>query len=181
MRSVSMALAGTDFQHHRHFITAAEDYRRVIQRTMNDDIMAHPTKGTYIAGKELWERVPEFDYEDFGVPAVVGEPTWANPSTRASYQLYEQHIDGIARESGYPREELAVRRGSFLIWSANLLHGGSPRDDRTLTRKSQVTHYYFNDAVPFTPMYSRRSEDSFAVFDATGVESAAHDVVPHAR
>jgi ectoine hydroxylase-related dioxygenase (phytanoyl-CoA dioxygenase family) len=109
------------------------------------------------------QRLPEFDYEDFGVPAVVGEPNWANPSTRASYALYEEHIDGIARESGCPREELAVRRGTFLIWSANLLHGGSPREDRALTRKSQVTHYYFSDAVPFTPMHSRRSEGTFVV------------------
>ena len=48
------------------------------------------------------------------------------------------------------------------MWSANLLHGGSPRDDRTLTRKSQVTHYYFDGVVPFTPMFSRRSEARYA-------------------
>ena len=109
------------------------------------------------------QRLPEFDYEDFGVPAVVGEPSWRNPNTLASYVLYEDRIDAIARESGFRREELAIRRGSFLIWSANLLHGGSPRDDRTLTRKSQVTHYYFSDAIAFTPMHSRRSVGSFAV------------------
>ena len=109
------------------------------------------------------QRLPEFDYEDFGVPAVEGEPTWRNPNTLASYLLYEKHIDAVARESGFRREELAMRRGSFLIWSANLLHGGSPRDDRTLTRKSQVTHYYFQGSVPFTPMHSRRSEGAFAV------------------
>jgi ectoine hydroxylase-related dioxygenase (phytanoyl-CoA dioxygenase family) len=109
------------------------------------------------------QRLPELDYEDVGVPAVVGEPSWRNPNTLASYLLYEERIDAIARESGFQREELAIRRGSFLIWSANLLHGGSPRDDATLTRKSQVTHYYFSDAVPFTPMHSRRSEDAFAV------------------
>jgi ABC-2 type transport system permease protein len=80
MRSVSMALAGTDFEHHRHFITAAEDYRRVIQRAMNDDIMAHPTKGTYIAGKELWDRVPEFEYE---APATA----WVLVNTRWSFGI----------------------------------------------------------------------------------------------
>ena len=109
------------------------------------------------------QRLPEFDYEDFGVPAVAGEPSWRNPNTLASYLLYEDRIDAIARESGFRREELAIRRGTFLVWSANLLHGGSPREDRTLTRKSQVTHYYFSDAVPFTPMHSRRSEGAFAV------------------
>ena len=109
------------------------------------------------------QRLPELDYEHLGVPAVDGAQTWDNPRTRASYAVYEQRIEGLARESGFRLEQLAVARGTFLIWSANLLHGGSPRDDRTLTRKSQVTHYYFTDAVPFTPMFSRRSEGRYAV------------------
>ncbi len=109
----------------------------------------------YFPGSQL---LPEFDYEHLGVPAVEGEQNWDNPNTRASYAVYEDRIDALARENGFRREELDIKRGTFLIWSANLLHGGSPRDDRTLTRKSQVTHYYFADAVPFTPMFSRRSE-----------------------
>jgi hypothetical protein len=97
------------------------------------------------------------------IPPVDGEFVWTNPKTRAAYSVYEQRIAALARESGFRLRELAIARGSFLIWSANLLHGGSPRDDRTLTRKSQVTHYYFTDAVPFTPMFSRRSEGRYAV------------------
>jgi ABC-2 type transport system permease protein len=77
IRSVSMGLAGTDFQHHRHFITAAEGYRRVIQRTMNDDIMSHPTKGAYLAGSDLWNRVPEFEYQ---APAT----SWVLTNVRSS-------------------------------------------------------------------------------------------------
>jgi ABC-2 type transport system permease protein len=77
IRSVSMALAGTDFQHHRHFITAAESYRRVIQQTMNGDIMAHPTKTAYLAGSDLWSQVPEFEYE---APAA----SWAMDNLRGS-------------------------------------------------------------------------------------------------
>ena len=114
----------------------------------------------YFPGSHL---LPEFDYEDLGVPAVVGEPSWENPNTRASYALYEDRIDALARASGFRREELDIKRGTFLIWSANLLHGGSPRDDRTLTRKSQVTHYYFADAVPFTPMFSQRTSGRYLV------------------
>lgn len=114
----------------------------------------------YLPGSQ---RLPELDYEDLGVPAVDGAMTWENPNTLASYLAYEKRIDALARESGFRREELDIKRGSFLIWSANLLHGGSPRDDHTLTRKSQVTHYYFAGAVPFTPMFSRRSEGRYAV------------------
>jgi ABC-2 type transport system permease protein len=65
VRSISMGLAGTDFAHHRHFTVAAENYRRTIVRYMNDDILVHPTRGgaEYLAGQELWSKVPEFQYE----------------------------------------------------------------------------------------------------------------------
>jgi phytanoyl-CoA dioxygenase PhyH len=113
----------------------------------------------YVPGSQL---LPELDYEQLGVPAVDGAHDWVNPNTRRSYAEYEKKIDALTRENGVRREELAIARGSFLVWSANLLHGGSPRDDRTLTRKSQVTHYYFDGVVPFTPMFSRRSEARYA-------------------
>jgi hypothetical protein len=109
------------------------------------------------------QRLPELDYEDLGLPPVLGDQTWENPNTRATYHRYEEKIADVARGSGFRREELALARGSFLVWSANLLHGGSPRDDRTLTRRSQVTHYYFDNSLPYTPMFSRRSEGRYAI------------------
>jgi ABC-2 type transport system permease protein len=63
MRAVSMALSGTDFSHHREFVSAAEAYRRQIQRVMNNDIANHAKPGVaYTAGPELWAQVPEFTY-----------------------------------------------------------------------------------------------------------------------
>lgn len=65
VRSLSMGLAGTDFAQHAHFATAAEEYRRAIQRELNTDITANAAKvtGTYVQGRELWERIPEFSYQ----------------------------------------------------------------------------------------------------------------------
>ena len=45
-------------------------------------------------------------------------------------------------------------KGQALIWCANLLHGGSRQNDPTLTRWSQVTHYYFDDCIYYTPAFS---------------------------
>jgi ABC-2 type transport system permease protein len=74
MRSLSMALAGTDFLHHREFVRAAEDYRRAIQRVMNDDIAHNARPGlAYIAGPELWSKVPSFEYTMPPVGWVLGE------------------------------------------------------------------------------------------------------------
>jgi ABC-2 type transport system permease protein len=78
MRALSMALAGTDFMHHRDFVRAAEDYRRGIQRVMNDDIARHSKPGVvYTAGRELWERVPEFAYQAPSTRAVLSAYRWS--------------------------------------------------------------------------------------------------------
>lgn len=64
LRAASMGLAGTDFAHHRDFVAAAEAYRRNMQRVLNGDITANQRKGqVYLAGRELWEKVPPLDYE----------------------------------------------------------------------------------------------------------------------
>jgi len=67
LRGYSMGLAGTDFAHHRHFATAAERHRRVMQDIMSDDLVEHADPlgdqhFTYDASRELWQRVPPFEY-----------------------------------------------------------------------------------------------------------------------
>jgi hypothetical protein len=58
-----------------------------------------------------------------------------------------------AAHNAQPATFLA-RKGQALIWLANLLHGGSPQHDPRRTRWSQVTHYYFDDCIYYTPAYS---------------------------
>lgn len=55
---------------------------------------------------------------------------------------------------GAQKEVFLARKGQALIWCANLLHGGSPQVDPCLTRWSQVTHYYFDDCIYYTPAFS---------------------------
>ncbi len=75
MRLLSMALAGTDMAHHRAFATSAEAYRRGIQRTLNADITSH-TAANYVAGEDLWARIPSFAYEMPGLSAVTTTHRW---------------------------------------------------------------------------------------------------------
>jgi ABC-2 type transport system permease protein len=76
VRSLSMALAGTDFAHHRNFVRAAEDYRRSIQRVMNDDIARRSRPGVlYVAGPDLWARVPDFTYRTPGAAWALATQT----------------------------------------------------------------------------------------------------------
>ncbi|WP_145203528.1 phytanoyl-CoA dioxygenase family protein [Sphingobium sp. B2] len=55
---------------------------------------------------------------------------------------------------GAQEERFLPRKGQALIWCANLLHGGSRQNNPTLTRWSQVTHYYFDDCIYYTPAFS---------------------------
>jgi len=73
VRAISMAFAGTDFAHHAHFAAAAENYRRLIQRTINTDITFNSgnATGAYERGAELWNKVPEFDYQTPGLSWVL--------------------------------------------------------------------------------------------------------------
>ncbi|MFN0008200.1 MAG: ABC transporter permease [Planctomycetota bacterium] len=62
LRSASMAFAGTDFGHHRHFAVAAEQHRREFVRVLNEALKfnARPGDHTYTAGRKLWESLPGF-------------------------------------------------------------------------------------------------------------------------
>ena len=67
LRSASMAFAGTDFAHHRHFAVAAEQHRREFVRVLNEDLKfnARPGDHSYKAGRKLWESLPEFRLAPF--------------------------------------------------------------------------------------------------------------------
>jgi ABC-2 type transport system permease protein len=64
VRSLSMGAAGTDFAQHRDFAAAAETYRRMLVKQMNDDMTIHAGKADYgyKAGPDLWRQVPDFSY-----------------------------------------------------------------------------------------------------------------------
>lgn len=66
VQNLSMGLAGSDWQHHRHFAAAAERYRLDFVQRMNTDV-SRKTQAVdayeYTAGKELWESVKPFQYD----------------------------------------------------------------------------------------------------------------------
>jgi ABC-2 type transport system permease protein len=65
IQSVSMGLAGTDFAHHRDFAAAAESYRRMLVKKMNENMISNAGKQdySYLAQPALWQTVEEFRYE----------------------------------------------------------------------------------------------------------------------
>jgi len=66
---------------------------------------------------------------------------------------FAQGWQALRKAYGAIEEMFLARKGQALIWTANLLHGGSHQKDPRLTRWSQVTHYYFDDCIYYTPAF----------------------------
>ncbi|HET7452591.1 MAG TPA: phytanoyl-CoA dioxygenase family protein [Thermoanaerobaculia bacterium] len=125
-----------------------------------EDILLEQGPLHYFPGSH---RLPELDYNDLEIdPLESGPAGWVNPRALDRYRSYERKIGAVAASHG-KRRELAVRKGGVLIWSSNLLHGGSLIGERGSTRRSQVTHFFFEDCVWITPMFSNAKEGRFAV------------------
>jgi ectoine hydroxylase-related dioxygenase (phytanoyl-CoA dioxygenase family) len=91
---------------------------------------AHPEAGQlfYYPGSQA---IPLYTFSDGSHHANAPEmPAWV------SYIGQEMTARGLQRRT-FP-----AKKGDLFIWSANLVHGGSPIGDLARTRKSLVCHYY---------------------------------------
>lgn len=89
------------------------------------------------------------------LPIYTNEHVGRNPPSGDAHGTYPQFLKlwpELVRVHGLKREEFHPRKGQALIWSANLLHGGSRQHDKSRTRWSQVTHYYFENCAYYTPL-----------------------------
>lgn len=76
---------------------------------------------------------------------------------KSNYTEYENYLKAYLQVNQFEEKKHFCDKGDVLIWSANLLHGGSqiPEGIEKKTRWSQATHYYFEGCrVYYTPFYS---------------------------
>lgn len=79
----------------------------------------------------------------------------------SSYVTFDAEVRRLLEENGYERAVYRPKRGQILVWHENLVHGGSPRIDPSITRLSIVSHYFAKGCVAY---YDSRGE-------AAGLES----------
>lgn len=125
-----------------------------------EDITLNQGPLHYYEGSNL---LPVEDYETLGLGGVVDAPAWNNPYVGEIYGRYEQELYSRLRSTDCKYKELSIKKGNAFIWSANLAHGGSKILERGSSRRSQVTHYYFDGVVPVTNMASIRSGGEFYI------------------
>lgn len=98
--------------------------------------------------------VPESHKFPVYVNEHIGACSAEQPGETSHYGEFEKLWQLLIEKYGLKREVFAAKKGQALIWAANLLHGGGKQKDPSRTRWSQVTHYYFDNCVYYTPVRS---------------------------
>ncbi len=104
----------------------------------------HPDSGPleYYPGSH---RLPYIFSRELGI-SVEDMQKEGYSSYKASY---EPMVRKMVATGGLQPRYFAARKGDVLVWHANLLHGGSPRNDLSLTRKALVAHYFAKGAFVY--------------------------------
>jgi hypothetical protein len=126
-----------------HFSSLPERFMCGVWLAM-EDINADAGPLFYHPGSHRWPIVTN---------ALIGRRGYGT-ALHSAQDPYGPAWRALCDANGAQEETFLARKGQALIWCANLLHGGSRQADPRLTRWSQVTHYYFDDCIYYTPAFS---------------------------
>lgn len=115
-------------------------------------------------------RLPEYDFSQIKESAKT--------TSYLDYPEYEDFIEEIVKFSSFEKKSFYAKKGDALIWSSNILHGGSPVLKENSTRWSQVTHYFFKDCYYYTPMLSNMVTDELNLRNKLTNIATGERVVP---
>lgn len=142
-----------------HFSSLPERFMCGVWLAM-EDVGADQGPLFYVPGSHKWPIVTN---------ALIGRRGYGSELASAQ-DPYGPAWDALIAAHGADRETFLAKKGQALIWCANLLHGGSPQTDPTLTRWSQVSHYYFEDCIYYTPAFSDEALGQLDLRDLVSVE-----------
>ena len=126
-----------------HFSSLPERFMCGVWLAM-EDISADAGPLFYYPGSHRWPILSN---------ALIGRRGFGS-NLASAQDPFADAWHAMTEAQGAQAETFLARKGEALIWCANLLHGGSPQTDPRLTRWSQVTHYYFDDCIYYTPAFS---------------------------
>jgi len=109
-----------------------------------------------VPGSHKWGT---FDYNTLNLP----HPDDIENGYKLNYSKYENFVRSIIKAKKAKEVTVNMKKGEALIWSANLLHGGSDILDPSRTRKSQAIHYFFEGCEKYySPMFSNPHRGEYA-------------------
>ncbi|MBI1781117.1 MAG: phytanoyl-CoA dioxygenase family protein [Sphingobacteriales bacterium] len=110
----------------------------------------HPDSGPlfYYPGSH---KLPYLLNDDFG--NISNQFSLGNKS----YADYEEVTQDIIEKEKLQSKIFLPKKGDVLVWHANLIHGGMPVVNPSLTRKSMVIHFYARDVIKYHEITERPS------------------------
>lgn len=126
-----------------HFSSLPERFMCGVWLAM-EDISADAGPLFYYPGSHRWPIMSNAIVERRGFGSDL----------QSAQDPYAPAWQALCEAQGAEQQIFLARKGQALIWCANLLHGGSVQNDPRLTRWSQVTHYYFENCIYYTPAFS---------------------------
>lgn len=142
-----------------HFSSLPERFMCGVWVAM-EDVPAEAGPLFYAAGSHRWPIVSN---------AMIGRRGHGSELASAQHP-YADAWAAMLAANATPSETFLARKGQALIWCANLLHGGALQTDPRLTRWSQVTHYYFEDCIYYTPAFSDEALGQLKLRDIVGID-----------
>jgi len=114
-------------------------------------------------------KLPFYDLIDMGLKG--SEAQTIEDVYGSTYKKYEERLEEIIQAHGLKKAILNMPKGKAIIWSANLLHGGETISTPGATRHSQVTHYFFENCVYYTPLRSDATIDKLYIRKITNIST----------
>lgn len=146
-----------------HFSSQPERFMCGVWLAM-EDITEETGPLFYLPGTHLWPIVTN---------AMIGRRGFGS-ELRSAQDPFAEAWKAMVDAAGVEQQTFLARKGQALIWCANLLHGGSKQTNPALTRWSQVTHYFFEDCIYYTPAFSDEAIGKLATRELVAV----HDGKP---
>ena len=141
-----------------HFSSLPERFMCGVWLAM-EDIAAEAGPLFYVRGSHRWPIISN---------AMIGRRGYGS-DLHSAQAPYADAWQALCETHDKKQEPFLARKGQALIWTANLLHGGSRQTDPTLTRWSQVTHYFFDDCIYYTPAFSDEALGQLALRNLVSV------------
>jgi hypothetical protein len=95
-------------------------------------------------------RLPRLRAADLGLAKV--------DTDYSTYVTFDRAIQALIHQHECTPALYRPKAGEILIWHENLIHGGSPRKNRELSRKSIVSHYFARGSIAY---YDSRGEAGY--------------------
>lgn len=106
----------------------------------------HPDSGPLLYYPKSHRQLPYLLSEDVGIPMRAFKEKGGAETYSAHY---EPAVQRYLSANEIAPQAFCPRKGDVLFWHANLVHGGSVRNDLRHSRKAMVCHYFAEGAFTY--------------------------------